>query len=197
MGFQEEIEKIVSELPPRIAGRPLLFSATIPAEIERIGKRHMREYDRSSCRPTSSVCTRSIIAITWFPACREPATFCASCNTSGPARDHFCNTRDDTALVAGFLQRQGYIAEPISSDLTQADRERVMGLMRAGKVKFLCATDIAARGIDISGLSHVFNYTFPESPEVYIHRTEGGPGARATLSPSLIGRPREIGSFIT
>ncbi len=107
----------------------------------------------------------------------------------------FCNTRDDTAVVASFLVSHGHHAEAISSDLTQSDRERVMGLMRAKELKFLVATDIAARGIDLSGLPYVINYMFPESPEVYIHRTgrTGRAGALGTAI-SLIG-PREIGSF--
>ena len=83
----------------------------------------------------------------------------------------FCNTREETGRVAEFLRQHGHDAEAISSDLSQTDRERVMGRMRAGRHQFLVATDVAARGIDIENLSHVFNYTFPESPEIYIHRT--------------------------
>ncbi len=196
MGFQEEIEKIVSELPPKDRRQTLLFSATIPAEIERIGKRHMREYDKVVLSAdfvgvheidhryylvSGMSRTRDLLRVLQY---EQPGSAII-----------FCNTRDDTALVAGFLQRQGYIAEPISSDLTQSDRERVMGLMRAGTLQFLCATDIAARGIDISGLSHVINYTFPESPEVYIHRTgRTGRAGKSGVAVSLIG-PREIGSF--
>src|SRR5262249_38739618 len=107
----------------------------------------------------------------------------------------FCNTRDDTGLVAEVLQKHGHDAEAISSDLTQPDRERVMGKMRSGQLKFLVATDIAARGIDISNLPFVVNYTFPESPEVYIHRTgRTGRAGKSGVAVSLIG-PREIGSF--
>ena len=70
-----------------------------------------------------------------------------------------------------------------------------MGRMRAGGIKFLVATDVAARGIDIENLSHVFNYTFPESPEIYIHRTgRTGRAGRKGTAVSLIG-PTEVGSF--
>ncbi|MBS1121193.1 MAG: box helicase domain protein, partial [Deltaproteobacteria bacterium] len=86
-------------------------------------------------------------------------------------------------------------AEPLSSDLSQADRERVMGRMKAKDLRFLCATDVAARGIDISGLSHVINYTVPEQPEIYVHRTgrTGRAGKKGTAI-SMVG-PRELGNF--
>src|SRR5262249_54114628 len=103
--------------------------------------------------------------------------------------------REETTLVAKFLQKQGLDAEPLSSDLSQADRERVMGRSKAKNLRFLCATDVAARGIDISNLSHVINYSVPESPEVYVHRTgrTGRAGKKGTAL-SMVG-PRELGNF--
>ncbi len=103
--------------------------------------------------------------------------------------------RDETTMVAKFLKKQGLDAEPLSSDLSQADRERVMGRMKAKDLRFLCATDVAARGIDISNLSHVINFSVPESPEVYVHRTgrTGRAGKKGTAL-SLVG-PRELGNF--
>jgi len=196
MGFQEEIEKILAELPPKDQRQTLLFSATIPEEIERIGRRHMRV-------PEKVVLSADYIGV------HEISHRYYLVSGLGRTRDLlrileferpesalvFCNTREDTATVAAFLGRNGYDAEAISSDLSQTDRERVMGRMRAKELKFLVATDIAARGIDISGLPFVINYTFPESPEVYIHRTgrTGRAGASGTAI-SLVG-PREIGSF--
>ncbi|HSZ81267.1 MAG TPA: helicase-related protein, partial [Polyangia bacterium] len=107
----------------------------------------------------------------------------------------FCNTREETGRVAAFLRQNGHDAEAISSDLAQNDRERVLGRMRAGGIKFLVATDVAARGIDIEALSHVFNYTFPESPEIYVHRTgRTGRAGKNGTAVSLIG-PTEVGSF--
>src|SRR5262249_6418400 len=97
----------------------------------------------------------------------------------------------------------GFDAEPISSDLTQSDRERVMGRTKAGNLHYLVATDIAARGIDISDLSHVINYTFPESAEVYVHRTgRTGRAGKSGVAISLISplaisliRPRGLDTF--
>src|SRR6185369_11527587 len=82
----------------------------------------------------------------------------------------FCNTRDDTALVTAVLNRNGFDAELLNGDLPQKERERVMAKVKRGEVAFMVATDIAARGIDISDLGFVINYSLPEDPAVYLHR---------------------------
>jgi ATP-dependent RNA helicase DeaD len=82
----------------------------------------------------------------------------------------FCNTKTEVNYVAVVLQRFGYDADELSSDLTQAAREKVLTRVRAGTLRFLVATDVAARGIDIPELSHIFIYEPPEDPEDYIHR---------------------------
>lgn len=82
----------------------------------------------------------------------------------------FVNTRKDASLVATVMAREGLQAEMISGELPQSERERVMHAIRSGELRFLVATDVAARGIDISGLTHVFNYSLPEDPAVFLHR---------------------------
>jgi ATP-dependent RNA helicase DeaD len=196
MGFMEEIENIIKELPKKEQRQTLLFSATVPEEIERIGKRHMRDYEK-------------VVLSADFVGVHEIRHHYYLVSGLSRTRDLqrimeveqpqsaivFCNTREDTGFVASFLQRHGYDAEAISGDLSQSDRERVMQRMRAQNLSFLVATDIAARGIDISDLSHVINYQFPESPEVYIHRTgRTGRAGKSGVAISLIG-PRELGSF--
>ena len=107
----------------------------------------------------------------------------------------FCNTKSDVRYVTAFLQRRGYDADQISGDLTQAAREQAMGRIKAGKLRFLVATDVAARGIDISDLSHVIGYSAPESPEVYIHRTgRTGRAGKAGIAISLVSG-LDIGNF--
>jgi ATP-dependent RNA helicase DeaD len=107
----------------------------------------------------------------------------------------FCNTKDETQAVARYLVDAGYNAEWINSDLSQAERERVMTATRGKALRFLVATDVAARGIDISHLSHVINYSFPESLEVYIHRTgRTGRQGRAGMAISLIA-PQNVGDL--
>jgi ATP-dependent RNA helicase DeaD len=82
----------------------------------------------------------------------------------------FCNTKVNVHFVAVVLQRFGYDADELSADLPQNDRERVLERVRKGTLRFLVATDVAARGIDIPELSHVIQYELPEDPESYVHR---------------------------
>jgi ATP-dependent RNA helicase DeaD len=107
----------------------------------------------------------------------------------------FCNTKSDVRYVTAFLQRRGYDADQISGDLTQSARELAMGRIKAGKLRFLVATDVAARGIDISDLSHVIGYSAPDSPEVYVHRTgRTGRAGKAGIAISLVSG-LDIGNF--
>jgi len=194
MGFLEEITEIIKQCPKD--RQTVLFSATIPDDIERIGSRYMREPEKIQLSAD-------------FVGVHEIKHTYYMVSGMGRARDLvrvlgvekpdsaiiFCNTREDTALVAEFLRKSGLDAEAISSDLTQKDRERVMNRMKEKNLHYLVATDIAARGIDISDLSHVINYTFPESAEVYVHRTgRTGRAGKSGLAISLIS-PRELGNF--
>ena len=99
----------------------------------------------------------------------------------------FCNTRNEVRSVSAFLARQGLPVAMISSDLTQQKREQVMAGFRTRKIRHLVATDVAARGIDIEELSHVFIYSTPDSPEDYIHRAgRTGRVGRAGVVVSLV-----------
>ncbi len=196
MGFQEEIEKIISKLPPKAERQTLLFSATIPKSIERIGRRHMNEpvmISLSSDRVGADLIDHYYYVVTGMARTRDLLKLLKA--EQPKSAIIFCNTREETNTVARSMRNAGFDAEALSSDLSQADRERVMGRMRSKNLNFLVATDIAARGIDISELSHVINYTFPSSPEIYVHRTgrTGRAGQKGTAL-SLVG-PREIGSF--
>jgi ATP-dependent RNA helicase DeaD len=82
----------------------------------------------------------------------------------------FVNTRSDASLVATLMAREGLKAEMISGELPQTERERVMAAIRSGELRYLVATDLASRGIDISDLSHVINYSLPEDPTIFLHR---------------------------
>ncbi|MCG8423861.1 MAG: DEAD/DEAH box helicase, partial [Proteobacteria bacterium] len=196
MGFQEEIENIISHLPAKEARQTVLFSATIPDEIQRIARRHMNEPVEISLS-TDSVGVNEIdhyyYVVSGMARKRDLLKILKAERPESAII--FCNTRDETSTVARFLRDQGYNAEAISSDLNQRERERVMKRTREGKLPFLVATDVAARGIDISDLSHVINYTFPESPEVYVHRTgRTGRAGKSGVAISLVG-PRELSSF--
>jgi ATP-dependent RNA helicase DeaD len=107
----------------------------------------------------------------------------------------FCNTKDETERLAAALQDRGYDAEWLNGDLPQNDRERVMAKTREGKLRFLVATDVAARGIDISHLTHVINADFPESAEQYVHRTGRTGRAGRTGTAISIVAPKDIGAL--
>ena len=194
MGFQEELNAIVDCLPD--SRQTWLFSATIPKEIERLAERLLKDPE---CLFLSEdfVGVREIEHIYYLVRGADRLGDLSSVlEFENPQLGLiFCNTRNDTAAVAGFLSRSGFAAEAISSDLTQRDRERVMRRMRNHELRFLVATDIAARGIDIADVTHVINFSFPESADVYVHRTgRTGRAGKSGVAISLVS-PREIGSF--
>jgi ATP-dependent RNA helicase DeaD len=194
MGFQEDIEKILEETPKE--RQTMLFSATVPEGIQRISRRFLR--DPEFLKLSADYIGVHEIKHLYYsiPGVQRENELLRILAFEDPkSAIIFCNTREETGRVAEFLRKHGNDAEAISSDLAQSDRERVLGRMRAGGIKYLVATDVAARGIDIEALSHVFNYTFPESPEVYVHRTgRTGRAGKAGTAVSLIG-PTEVGSF--
>jgi ATP-dependent RNA helicase DeaD len=194
MGFQEDIENILERTPAN--RQTFLFSATVPEGIQRLSRRFLKN-------PTFLKLSADFVGVHEIrhvyyaiPGINREQEFLRVLKFENPKTAIiFCNTREETSRIADFLQKQGFEAEAISSDLAQSDRERVMGKMRAGQIQFLVATDVAARGIDIEGLTHVFNYTFPEAPEIYIHRTgRTGRAGKHGTAISLIG-PTEVGSF--
>ena len=194
MGFQEDIEAILEKTSAE--RQTLLFSATMPEGIQRLARRFLRQ-------PELVTLSADFVGVheirhTYYsiPGGQREMELSRVLAFENPERALiFCNTREETSRVAESLRRQGLDAEPISSDLSQSDREKVMTRMRAGKIRFLVATDVAARGIDLENLPCVINYTFPESPEIYIHRTgRTGRAGRQGHAVSLIG-PTEVGSF--
>ena len=194
MGFQEEINNIIERLPKE--RQTLLFSATIPDEIKAMVKRHLTEPERLLLSE-DYISVREIDHLYYLVSGGDrPRDLLKVLEYENPELALiFCNTRDDTSYVAMVLQKAGFKAEGISSDLSQAERERVMGHMRKGDLQFLVATEVAARGIDLSDLSHVINYTFPESADMYVHRTgRTGRAGKHGVAISLVS-PREIGSF--
>src|SRR5688572_5635461 len=194
MGFQEDIEAILERTPAE--RQTMLFSATVPEGIQRLSRRFMRnpEFLKLS---EGFVGVHEIRHVYYsIPGGQREAELLRIIAFENPERAIiFCNTRQETSTLADYLRKQGFDAEAISSDLSQADRERVMGRMRAKDIRFLVATDVAARGIDLENLPCVINYTIPESPEVYIHRTgRTGRAGKHGVAISLIG-PAEVGSF--
>jgi ATP-dependent RNA helicase DeaD len=170
MGFFEEVTRILDHLPDGV--QQLLFSATVPADIDQIAREYL-DHPQPILLSGDEYQVENIHNVIYatVDAYPKPRNLVYMVEMEEPeSAIVFCNTRADTSLVTAVLNRNGYDAELMNADLPQKDRERVMNKAKRGEVRFLVATDIAARGIDISDLSHVINYSLPEDPAVYLHR---------------------------
>ena len=170
MGFWDEVTELLALTPP--ARQTMLFSATLPYEVAKAAAQYLREPVRVDL--SGDVLTvegiENFIYHT-LPDTPKPRQLLYVVEAERPESCIiFCNTRNETDLIAKFLTQAGFIAEALSGNLRQRDRERVMARIKARELKYMVATDIAARGIDINDLSHVFNYSLPEFTEVYLHR---------------------------
>jgi ATP-dependent RNA helicase DeaD len=170
MGFFEEVTRILSHLPDDC--QQLLFSATVPADIEQIIHEYLTSPETILLSgdeyKVENIHNIMYPAVDAYP---KPRNLLYMIEIEEPeSAIVFCNTRTDTSLVTAVLNRNGYDAELLNGDLPQKERERVMAKVKRGEVRFMVATDIAARGIDISDLSHVINYSLPEDPAVFLHR---------------------------
>lgn len=194
MGFEKELSEIMESLPKK--KQTMLFSATIPEDIQRLSKRYMGEAEIISVS-NDGIGAKDISHFMYLiSGAKRPESLVKVLEEERPdSAIIFCNTRDETQVLSAHLKRNGYNADWLNSDLSQSERERVMKATRSGELKFLVATDVAARGIDVSHLSHVINYTFPESLEIYVHRTgRTGRAGRQGAAVSLIA-PQDIGSL--
>src|ERR1700694_1719068 len=169
-GFYEEVTKILNYLPND--RQTLLFSATVPPEIEHLAQKYLR--DPETILLSGDVFTVEHIHNVLYPLVDQypkPRNLLYLIEREDPeSAIIFCNLRTDTELVANVLNRNGLDAEMLNGDLAQRDRERVMAKVKRGALKFMVATDIEARGIDISDLSHGIDYSLPEDPASYVHR---------------------------
>ncbi len=187
-GFYEDVTRIIEQTPE---GRQiLLFSATISDETQRLVDRYLDDPEdiRLSTDGDNVELVEHVLYET-DPAVHKVRSLLFLLDTEDPTSAIiFCNTREDTATVASFLDRQGLDVQLLSGELSQARRTQVMKKVKSGAVRFLVSTDVAARGIDISDLSHVINYSLPQDPSVYLHRAgrTGRIGKKGTCI-SLVG----------
>jgi ATP-dependent RNA helicase DeaD len=176
MGFKEDIDAILDQTPTY--KNVWLFSATMPKEVASIAKNYMENPLEVSIGHKNQ--TNENIDHIYFMV-KERDRYRAlkrlidfNPNIYGLV---FCRTRRETAEVAEKLGKEGYSAEPLHGDLSQAQRDRVMGRFRSKAMQLLVATDVAARGIDVDDITHVINYNLPDEIENYTHRS--GRTARA------------------
>lgn len=169
MGFIEDIEAIFGRANP--AARVLMFSATMPPQILSIASNFMGEYEivEEEARPEEPVLTEQFY---WLV--REDDKTEALVRLIDSVQDFyglvFCQTKADADTVAKELDERHYEAAALHGDIAQSQREKILGRFRAKKTKILVATDVAARGIDIEGLTHVVNYALPYDGPTYTHR---------------------------
>ncbi|MBK8013848.1 MAG: DEAD/DEAH box helicase [Deltaproteobacteria bacterium] len=193
MGFWEEVTAILDQLPRE--RQTLLFSATLPDEIRRTAQNYMRKA-RSIDISRDELTVENIENVVYETDERlpRPRNLLYVLEVERPDNAIiFCNTRDDVSVVAAFLRRQGLHALAISGDFAQKDRERIMRRMKARELQYLVATDVAARGIDISDLSHVINYALPDFTEVYVHRVgRTGRAGKKGVAVSLVSGRDEM-----
>jgi len=169
MGFVEDITKILKTTPE--TRQTLLFSATMPEEILKISKRHMKSPERIRIA-TDTLTAPKISQIVY--EVRNADKLDALCRLVDFGSEGiylvFCHTKREVDEVSQHLRLRGYGADAMHGDYTQAQREAVLKKFRDGRVDILVATDVAARGLDISSISHVVNYSIPQNPESYVHR---------------------------
>jgi ATP-dependent RNA helicase DeaD len=194
LGFWPDMKEIRSFLPP--SRQSCLFSATIPEKVLALSRAFLRDPEFVSLVEGHSSPTEIEHFYYLTTAQDKEKNLARILEYEEPeSAIVFCNTKDDVRYVTAFLQRSGFDADQISGDLAQAARERAMGRIKAGELRFLVATDVAARGIDISDLSHVIGYSSPDSPEVYLHRTgRTGRAGKAGVAISLVSG-LDIGNF--
>lgn len=201
MGFLESIEEILSHVPSD--HKTLLFSATMPAGILKIAKRYMKDYEEIVVG-TRNEGSENVRHIYYMVNARDKylALKRVVDNSPGIYAIVFCRTRRDTQEIADNLIRDGYNAEALHGDLSQQQRDIVMKKFRDRVVSILVATDVAARGLDVSDLTHVINYGLPEDTAVYTHRSgRTGRAGKKGVSVAIIhsrekGRLREIERII-
>jgi ATP-dependent RNA helicase DeaD len=193
MGFLPQINDILSHLPEQ--RQTMLFSATLPADIRRMAETRLRdpEFITLSGDHVGALEIDHFVYLTRGDKLGELIKIIEVENPESAIV--FCNTRDETKRVWAALVQQGWAAEWLNADLPQNDREKVMEQTRRGQLRFLVCTDVAARGIDISHLTHVINYDFPESAEAYVHRTGRTGRAGRTGTAIALVAPSDVGNL--
>ncbi len=191
MGFKDDLDSILSETAEE--KQTLLFSATMPKEVARIAREYMRDPkeikvgEQNAGAENVTHIYYTVKASNKYAALKRIADI--NPNIYGIV---FCRTRKDAKEITEKLIEDGYNADALHGDLSQAQRDTVMQRFRVKNLQILVATDVAARGLDVDNLSHVINYSLPDDPEVYVHRS-GRTGRAGNKGISLtIAHSREL-----
>jgi len=170
MGFKEDIETILERTPD--TRRTMLFSATMPKEIANIAKRYMKNFEEITVGTKNSG-SENVEHVYDVSQAKQRYLVLKRIVDLNPDIYGivFCRTRQETKEVADKLMHDGYNADALHGDLSQAQRDNVMQKFRIRNIQLLVATDVAARGLDVSDLTHVINYNLPDDVEIYTHRS--------------------------
>ncbi|WP_116654059.1 DEAD/DEAH box helicase [Pelagibacterium sediminicola] len=190
MGFIPDIERICSLLPPR--RQTLFFSATMPPEIQKLTQRFLRDpvkVEVARQNSTAETIDQKLLKVGKTPAEKRAALR----DQIRAAKDMqnaiiFCNRKRDVATVARSLERHGFNAGALHGDMDQKSRMDTLDRFRTGSLAILVASDVAARGLDIPAVSHVFNFDVPTHAEDYVHRIgRTGRAGRSGSAITLVG----------
>lgn len=190
MGFKDDLETILSETPE--TKQTFLFSATMNKDVERISKNYLTNPHRISVGSINAV-KKNIKHEYYVVGYRQKKEALKRLIDANPNQYSiiFCRTRMETQEIADFLMQNGYAADALHGDLSQAQRDTVMKKFRLKNIDILVATDVAARGLDVDSLTHVIHFSLPDDPEVFVHRSgRTGRAGRDGISMALI-KPEE------
>jgi ATP-dependent RNA helicase RhlE len=169
MGFIRDIRKIVAKLPK--ARQSMLFSATMPGDVEALAQSVLHQPLRIDISPPKRTAENIDQRVFFVASAEKRALLAKLLGEKGYERVLvFTRTKHVANRVAEHLEKNGISADAIHGNKSQSARQRALARFRAGEARVLVATDIAARGLDIDGVSHVVNYELPNEPESYIHR---------------------------
>jgi ATP-dependent RNA helicase DeaD len=194
LGFWPDMKEIASYLPRERQSH--LFSATMPERVRSLSRFFLKDPQDVEIEGDQGAPQQIEHFFYMCAASEKEAVLCRILEYEDPdSAIIFCNTKADVRFITAYLAKRDFNIDQISGDLAQSAREKAIGKIKAGKLRFLVATDVAARGIDISDLAYVINYTTSDSPEVYVHRTGrtgrmGKPGVAVSLVSGL-----DIGNF--
>jgi ATP-dependent RNA helicase DeaD len=191
MGFMDDIQSILKLVPSE--RQTMLFSATMPANIQRLAQQFLRNPEHLSV--ISKQVTMPLIEQSYIELQERQKfdTLCRLIDMESPdLAIIFGRTKRRVDELAEGLQKRGYTAEGLHGDLSQNQRDNVMRKFRDGSIDVLVATDVAARGLDVSGVTHVINFDLPQDPESYVHRIGRTGRAGKEGAAYTFVTPREI-----
>jgi len=186
MGFKEDLDEILSAVTSE--KQTLLFSATMPREIAKIAEHYMIEPEEITAGQ-KNIGAENVQHHYYLIHAKDRYSALKRLADVNPDIYGiiFCRTREETQEVADKLIQDGYNADALHGNLSQAQRDQVMNRFRTQHLQLLVATDVAARGLDVSNLTHIINYNLPDDPDIYLHRSgRTGRAGKSGISISIV-----------